>query len=377
MSSSTPTDYLSKLQTMDKNFGSYMITAIILILLIVMIWYIIYLTKLETKESSYMNDLYPSINGNIRAISANATDSSGCLYDYYIKTAYNACSGGSYKNDFVSIDVLKAVIKQGVRCLDFEVYLVDNNPVVATSTQDSVYIKETFNSVNFADVMKTINSYAFSGGTCPNPTDPIIIHLRVKSNQQKTYSKMATIFKSYDSAMLGKEYSFENDRQNLGTLPLLQFQNKIILVVEKNSNNNNSFLENSEFMEYVNLTSNSVFMRAYNYYDIKNNPDTDELTNYNRNNMTIVFPDNGANPANPSALLCRTYGCQMVAMRYQYVDNFLEENAMFFDRTGSAFALKPLALRYVPITIPDPTPQNPNYSYATRTVSSDFYSFNV
>lgn len=377
MSSSTPTDYLSKLQTMDKNFGSYMITAIILILLIVMIWYIIYLTKLETKETSYMNDLYPSINGNIRAISANATDSSGCLYDYYIKTAYNACSGGSYKNDFVSIDVLKAVIKQGVRCLDFEVYLVDNNPVVATSTQDSVYIKETFNSVNFADVMKTINSYAFSGGTCPNPTDPIIIHLRVKSNQQKTYSKMATIFKSYDSAMLGKEYSFENDRQNLGTLPLLQFQNKIILVVEKNSNNNNSFLENSEFMEYVNLTSNSVFMRAYNYYDIKNNPDTDELTNYNRNNMTIVFPDNGTNPANPSALLCRTYGCQMVAMRYQYVDNFLEENALFFDRTGSAFALKPLALRYVPITIPDPTPQNPNYSYATRTVSSDFYSFNV
>ena len=377
MSSSTPTDYLSKLQTMDKNFGSYMITAIILILLIVMIWYIIYLTKLETTENSYMNDLYPSINGNIRAISANATDSSGCLYDYYIKTAYNACSGGSYKNDFVSIDVLKAVIKQGVRCLDFEVYLVDNNPVVATSTQDSVYIKETFNSVNFADVMKTINSYAFSGGTCPNPTDPIIIHLRVKSNQQKTYSKMATIFKSYDSAMLGKEYSFENDRQNLGTLPLLQFQKKIILVVEKNSNNNNAFLENNEFMEYVNLTSNSVFMRAYNYYDIKNNPDTDELTNYNRNNMTIVFPDNGSNPGNPSALLCRTYGCQMVAMRYQYVDNFLEENAMFFDRTGSAFALKPQPLRYVPITIPDPTPQNPNYSYATRTVSSDFYSFNV
>jgi len=377
MSSSTPTDYLSKLQTMDKNFGSYMITAIILILLIVMIWYIIYLTKLETKETSYMNDLYPSINGNIRAISANATDSSGCLYDYYIKTAYNACSGGSYKNDFVSIDVLKAVIKQGVRCLDFEVYLVDNNPVVATSTQDSVYIKETFNSVNFADIMKTINSYAFSGGTCPNPTDPIIIHLRVKSNQQKTYSKMATIFKSYDSAMLGKEYSFENDRQNLGTLPLLQFQKKIILIVERNSNNNNAFLENNEFMEYVNLTSNSVFMRAYNYYDIKNNPDTDELTNYNRNNMTIVFPDNGTNPANPSALLCRTYGCQMVAMRYQYVDNFLEENAMFFDRTGSAFALKPQPLRYVPITIPDPTPQNPNYSYATRTVSSDFYSFNV
>ena len=377
--SSTATDYLSKLKDMDKDFAYYMIMAFTLILLAVMIWYIITLTKLETQNNNFMNDLYPSVDGNIVPISANSTlaDSSGCLYDYYIKTAYNACSGGSYKNDFVSTDVLKTIIKQGVRCLDFEVYLVDDKPVVATSTQDSVYIKETFNSVNFADVMKTINSYAFSGGSCPNPTDPIIVHLRVKSNHQKTYSKMTTIFKAYDTVMLGKEYSFESEGINLGTLPLLQFQSKIILIVEKNSTNNNAFLENQEFMEYVNLTSNSVFMRASNYYDVKNNHDTDELTNYNRNNMTIVFPDNGTNPENPSGLLCRTYGCQMVAMRYQYVDNNLEENAMFFDRTGSAFALKPEALRYTPITIADPTPQNPNYSYATRNVSSDYYSFQM
>ena len=101
--SSTSTDYLSKLQVSDKNFGAYMIMAFTLILLAVMIWYIINLTKLETQNNNYMNNLYPSIDGNIRPISANATDSSGCLYDYYIKTAYNACSGGSYKNNFVSI----------------------------------------------------------------------------------------------------------------------------------------------------------------------------------------------------------------------------------------------------------------------------------
>ena len=185
---------------------------------------------------------------------------------------------------------------------------------------------------------------------------------------------MAEIFKSYDSMMLGKDYSFESNGVNLGITPLLQFQNKIILVVEKK---NNAFLENIDFLEYVNLTSNSVFMREYNYYDVKNNPDINELTSYNRKNMTIVFPDKGSNPPNPSGLLCRTYGCQMVAMRYQFVDNYLEENALFFDRAGYAFALKPLALRYVPVTIPDPTPQNPDYSYATRTVSSDYYSFNT
>jgi hypothetical protein len=39
--------------------------------------------------------------------------------------------------------------------------------------------------------------------------------------------------------------------------------------------------------------------------------------------------------------------------------------------------LKPIELRYTAITIADPTPQNPDYSYATRNVSSDYYNFNM
>ena len=369
-------DYLSSLKNMDEQFVAYMIIAFILILLIFMIGYIIYLTKLKNRECDYMNSLYPSVDGKIRAISSNDPDCSGNLYDYYIKTAYNSCSGGSYKNDFVDTCNLKAVIKQGVRCLDFEIYSVDNQPVVATSTQDDFYIKETFNSVNFADVMKTIKDYAFSGGTCPNPTDPILIHLRIKSSNQEIYTKMADIFKTYDAEMLGKEYSFESSGTNIGSKPLLDFQSKIILIVSRNENGN-AFLENQDFLEYVNLTSNSMFMRAYEYYNIKNNPDINELTEYNKRNITIVFPDKGINPSNPSGMLCRAYGCQMVAVRYQYVDNYLMENALFFDRASYAFSLKPADLRYVPVTIPDPVPQNPDYSYSTRDVSTDYYSFNV
>jgi hypothetical protein len=376
MSTSQTTDYLSSLKNMDEQFVAYMIIAFILILLIFMIGYIIYLTKLKNRECDYMNSLYPSVDGKIRAISSNDPDCSGNLYDYYIKTAYNSCSGGSYKNDFVDTCNLKAVIKQGVRCLDFEIYSVDNQPVVATSTQDDFYIKETFNSVNFADVMKTIKDYAFSGGTCPNPTDPILIHLRIKSSNQEIYTKMADIFKTYDAEMLGKEYSFESSGTNIGSKPLLDFQSKIILIVSRNENGN-AFLENQDFLEYVNLTSNSMFMRAYEYYNIKNNPDINELTEYNKRNITIVFPDKGINPSNPSGMLCRAYGCQMVAVRYQYVDNYLMENALFFDRASYAFSLKPADLRYVPVTIPDPVPQNPDYSYSTRDVSTDYYSFNV
>ena len=112
------------------------------------------------------------------------------------------------------------------------------------------------------------------------------------------------------------------------------------------------------------------------YYNVKNNPDINELTEYNKTGMTIVLPDTGINPSNPSGMVCRASGCQMVAVRYQYVDNFLIENALFFDQGGYAFVLKPQPLRYTPVTVPAPTPQNPNYSYGTRNAATDYYSFN-
>jgi hypothetical protein len=320
-----------------------------------------------------MNTLYSSIDGNIRPITSGDPDCSGNLFDYYIKTAYNACSGGNYRNDFVNICSLKAIIKQGVRCLDFEVYSIDNKPVVATSTSNNFYVKETFNTVDFGSVMDTIRNYAFSGGTCPNPTDPLLIHLRCMSNNQEMYSNLANIFKSNNDIMLGPEYSFENEGINLGNVPLLSLQNKVILVIDRS---NTAFLENENLLEYVNITSNSVFMRKYSYYNVKNNPDINELTEYNKTGMTIVLPDNGNNPSNPSGIVCRASGCQMVAMRYEFVDNLLMENALFFDAGGYAFVLKPADLRYQPVTVPAPTPQNPNYSYGTRNSTTDYYNFN-
>ena len=365
---------LDAINNMNEDFVAYFILALILIIVISYVSYMIYLSSLESKECSYLNMLYPSIDGNIKSISPNISDCSGNLYDYYIKTAYNACSGGSYQNDYVDVCVLKSILKQGVRCLDFEIYNVDNIPVVSSSTSNSknYFVKETFNSVKFSEVMKIISNYAFSGGTVPNPTDPLIIHLRIKSNEQSMYADLAKIFKSYDSIMLGKNYSYENQGKNTAAQPLTSFMNKIILIVDKS---NNAYLENKEFMEYVNITSNSVFTRALSYYEVKNSPDINELEEFNKRCMTFVYPDSGVNPSNPSGLLCRATGCQMVAMRYQYVDNFLKENATFFDEGGYAFVLKPENLRYKQVTIPTPTPQNPAYSYQTRNSSSDYYNF--
>jgi hypothetical protein len=350
------------------------LTILSLIICGIVIYYIIYYNNLKNNECISMNLEYGTLNGNITSIKPILQNFKYTLKDYYIKSAYNCCSGGEYKNDFVDTCVLKALLKQGTRGLDFEIFSIDDQPVVATSTSDSYYIKETFNYINFSDIMPIIRDYAFSGSTAPNPRDPIIIHLRIKSTNQAMYKNFAKILESYNSILLSKTYSFENHGENLGNVDLPLLMGKVIIIVDKI---NNSFLESPEFYEYVNMTSNSVFMRALQYYDIKYTPDLNELIEFNKLSMTIGMPDKGSNPQNPSSVVLREAGCQLLAMRYQLADINVEENDLFFNQNRTAFVLKPDRLRYIPITIPLPPPQDPAVSYATRTIESDFYKFNI
>jgi hypothetical protein len=92
---------LTGIKNMKEDFVSNIILGFILLLVITMIVYIIYLTKLQSRECSYINDLYGDVNGNLRSINLNDPDCGYNLNEYYVKTAYNACSGGSYKNDVV------------------------------------------------------------------------------------------------------------------------------------------------------------------------------------------------------------------------------------------------------------------------------------
>lgn len=329
---------------------------------------------LRARDCKNMDTMFGTLNGKLRSIDTNNEMYQYSLRDYYIKSAYNACSGGNYKNGYVDTCTLKDLLKQGVRGLDFEVYSVDGQPVVATSTSDSYCVKETFNSVKFSDVLNIIRDYAFASSTAPNPFDPIILHLRIKSSNQEMYSNFAKILEGFNDMLMDKQYSFEYYGKNFGTVKLSDLAGKVVIIVDRS---NLAFMESEPFHEYVNMTSNSIFMRSLHYYDIINTPDMGELIGYNKLNITIGMPDKGSNPNNPSSLTMRTYGVQMLAMRYQTVDTNLEENDLFFDDAGHAFVLKPEKLRYVPEMIEAPPDQDPNVSFATRTVSSDFYKFEI
>jgi hypothetical protein len=320
-----------------------------------------------------MNSLYKDF-AKVSSFNINDPKYQLSLRDYYIKTAYNACSIGAFKNNFVDLCSLKNVIKQGARCLDFEVYSVDNEPVVATSSIDSYDVKETYNSIPFSAVLETISNYAFSGGTCPNPNDPLLIHLRVQSQNTVIYNKMANAFKDHlERRVMGKSYSYENQGNNFSSLPLSSLQGKVVLIIDKS----NPLFEGTDLDEYVNIASNSIFMRSLRFNEVKFTHDMNELIDFNKKNMSIVLPDLSAEDNNYSASLAMKYGCQCVALSFQNFDSNMEYYDSFFDEAGCAFVLKPTNLRFIPNTINKPNPPPASYSYAPRDVKSDFYQFNI
>jgi len=288
------------------------------------------------------------------------------LRDYYIKTAYNCCASGNYKNDFVNLCALKNCIKQGARCLDFEVYSIENAPVIAISSNDAFTVKESYNFIPFAKAMDVVSTYAFSGGNCPNPNDPLILHFRIKSNSKDIQNAMANaLYNTLSDRLLGPDFSYENNGLNIGAFPIANLMGKVVVIVDKS----NPLFTDTLFNEYVNIASNSPFMRALRYKDVEFTPDKDELVFFNKQNMTICLPDLSARNKNYSSALAMTYGCQMIAMSFQNFDDNLKFYFQYFDEAGSAFVLRPDRLRYIPTFIPIPPPQNPAVSYGTATTN--------
>ena len=298
----------NRIVSLAKNANTQTAVIIIsVIIVVIIITAIIVYYRIMTSTSRACAKLDNKISNTIRSLNALDENCKYTLKDYYIKTSYNSCSVGEYRNAFVSTCALKDILRQGVRGLDFEIYSEKDKPVVATSTTNNFYIKETYNSIYFNDIMKIITQYAFSGSTAPNYRDPILIHLRFKSGNSNMYQNLAEIFKQYKSYLLSPEYSYEYNGKNLGNVPILEFGSKIIIVVDKQ---NPDFMDNKNLYEFVNMTSNSMFMQEFTFSDVQNIPNMQELQNNNKTGMSIVLPNKGSAPENSNGIITRELGCQ-------------------------------------------------------------------
>jgi len=307
------------------------------------------------------------IEKNITSINPQDSQSKFKLRDYYIKSAYNAFNPDKFKNSTVSMDAFLYVIARGCRFIDFEVFSVDNEPVIASSSVNSFNYKETYNHIPVSDAFEVLGSYVFSGSKCPNPGDPFIIHMRLMSRNITMYDKLAKIIsqsKTMARNLLGPKYGREYQSKDLGNEPLLDFKGKIIIMVD----GTNQVYRNTNLFELINMSSNTMFLSKYTYFGVKNVGDPQAFKDANKKNMCLVIPDKGGRPINNGHNGPYTWGCQIAAMCFQEEarDEKLKAYEDKFASVGYAFILKPEDLRYVPITIAPPAPPNPKASMEAR-----------
>jgi hypothetical protein len=345
-----------------------------------MAYYIYYKYTLLPKSCARLNKTKaPALNSNWITSASSDPSSQFLLRDYYVKAAYNSCSTGNFSNDYVNTCALKHAIKMGCRCLDFEVYGYQGQPIISTSLSDDKCIKETYNSVPFDEAMIAVARTAFSTNStvCPNPEDPLFLLFRLKTNDVSVLNSMAESINFNLKTHLMPEYNHEFGGKNICAEPMIKFKSKVIVVVEANPL---LYQPGAEKMyEITNLTSN-VFLRILKVFDVLNSPDITELTTFNKQYMTIVIPDDSMSVNNYDPMPPSLAGCQAMAMSFQVLrDGNLAVYNDWFEAgpSKSAFLLKPTELMFTPQTIPVPTPQNPALSFASRPLKSDMYSFSI
>jgi len=299
---------------------------------------------------------------------------SSLLKNYYIKTAYNACCGDGYKNNFVNICALEKCIMLGARCLDFEIYSYNGEPIVAASTANNNSIKETYNFIKLYDVLNLLSARCFDEEFNQCSNDPMFLHFRIMSENAVIYDKFGEYIK--DNLVAGKDnivdikkFNYKNSNQD----ELLQshiasgeFDKKFVVMV---NTMHVPILDTSKLAEYVHIRSGSSTMRFLRYENLvasgKNNPLT---VDESHRSLAIVLPNIDNTLDNFDPLLPFSNGCQFVGMKFQNIDNNLLGYYKMFKESGNfSFVLKPRDLRKDIIMgepAADDSPLDPTTSYS-------------
>jgi len=307
-------------------------------------------------------DVYP-LSSNKEVMSGNFK-----LCDFYIASSYKSFLPGTQYYDLASMDCIVNTLECGSRYIELDIYqdsfCWDSRPMVYVGKLEGLW--NYTNKLDFENCIKKIREVAFGSSYIKNGNDPLFICLNIYTEQNyKLLRKIATIIhENFGNKLLSSSYSYKTT--NLAQTPIKELIGKVVII-------SNNKWEGCDMEEIVNFSWEMPFLRNLSSEQVLNNFDKTELREYNRRNVTRVFPyikkreSTNFNPAE-----CWLTGCQFVCMNYQTMDEFM---TFYLDKFSKySLVLKPAQLRYKPPTYADPTPQNPVVSFAPLQHSTPFYS---
>lgn len=327
----------------------------------IMLYINININKKETTWKS-ITSFFKTMGGpQISSVIKSNSDFSSkySLKDYYIQSSYNSCVGNLIKNDYVDIRPLRNTIGRGARLLDFEIWNIDNQPVVAAGANNDTnyYFKGTYNHLQLDNVLDTVNRYAFDGGICPNPNDPLFLMFRIKTKNSNIYTHMAKkVEQIFQGRLLSPKYGYSgkysDSNHSVKLSPISKLMGKVIIICQDLNTHN---LIGSDFMEFVNLSNieGNGFINIIRYSKAKNPIEgREEFVKFNKENLTVCLPDthnDNVTIINEGFALCKNRGIQFIAMHYangrESSNNELQNSIRYHAKNLYAYVLKPPELR--------------------------------
>jgi hypothetical protein len=343
-----------------KDAGILMNTlGIITILLIALLGWIFHKIGLQKESCQKLDVAYPNaqnltyfngINSIRPAAQALFDNSNSTLINYFVKSSYNSCCGDEYKNNFVDLCALEKCIFNGFRFLDFEIYSYNNDPIVASSTANNNFIKETYNALLLSEVLKTITENAFDAEKTNCNNDPLILNFRVMSTNVTMLEKMSDLLEEYLVIKSNFNYSLLLSKEaDVLNTEMKALYKKIIIICDFNTapgildqNSANSKLK--KLQNYINLKATGDNCNTFRLREIDTKNGTSQFLDETKKKFTIVLPHLENSKINFDSVTSFRNGCQAICMKNQNNDNNLKGYVRRFEENDvvlSSWIMKP------------------------------------
>jgi len=332
---------------------------------IIIIGVIIYVVNQNGKNNfckAFIDPKSEEANATRGAVGARDLNFDDIMGNFYVKSSYNSCATGEWSHGFVDTCALKYAISLGCRFLDFEIYDIEGEPVVAMSQTLKYGSKNSYNHVALVEALKVVEAEAFSENN--NGNDPLFLNFRFATQHPSICDKVANLltdarFTTMTSRLMPPQFSAmeveknrEADMQNLTQsetpktiqdVPLKNLVQKVIILVDFGKHANRQ-VTTTKLFELVNVCQGDF--QGYSYNEMLGMGPADiqaQALNY----LAMASPDNSANAIfrsdNPEKVTPFSNGVQFCAMNVQTNDDVFKMYSEFFELF--AFVRKPENLR--------------------------------
>ena len=307
-----------------KNNVQNLLYLIIILVVVIILLYASNQTSLQQKNCAKIIKNFPKYT----ITQMDTTYDDTLITQFFIKTAYNCCCSGKFKNDYVDICALQNCANYGVRALDFQIFKLNGKPIISASTVNEITYKEIYNYLDFNDTM--LNVYNMFIQTGINLTEPLFLIFRVYSKVKDTYDQMFTSLNNiFGGGRAMGNMLFLND-WTIATFG--QLKQKVIILVEYSCIKTTYTLEcktsfeSSSLYNITALNLNGTTSTIYRESNLLHNT-VIEYTTFNNTHdgeLNIVYPNILTNSYNYDFILSGfDNGISFIGLNFQTNDTHL------------------------------------------------------